>query len=279
MIIRLENGKFTIISDQERKANREAFEVKKGNNGKNYVTRESVPCNLLNIFEGNTKTGEHCVNYNMSIEYTCSHCCECYLLAKCYAETGCYLFADNQAKYTENVNFYNNVTSDEFIKALQLAIDTFKYNLFRYFTCGDIPNYRFVDIMVTLAKNNPDINFWSYTKKYEIVNSWIDKNGDLPENLTIIFSHWLNDDGTYYPMDNRHNLPTSEFIPLGKEYLTETVDFICPCSDSSVKATCETCDHPCYKLQKGQKQALLEHSTKETKARDKMIREAKKAIK
>ena len=103
--------------------------------------------------------------------------------------------------------------------------------------------------------------------------------GELPENLTIIFSHWLNSDGTYYPMDNRHNLPTSEFIPFGMEKLAEKVTHICPCSDPTVKATCATCDHACYSLKKGESMALLEHSTKATKARDKAIKEAKKALK
>ena len=198
----------------------------------------------------------------------------------CYAEQGCYMFADNQAQYSENYNFYVNSKSSEFIAALQVVIDSNpSIKLFRYFTCGDIPDIRFVKCMVQLAKNNPDVKFWSYTKKYSIINHYLDDNEPLPENLVIIFSHWQNRDKTFFPMDNPHNLPTSEFIPVGQEERKAAVTHVCPCSDPSVNATCKTCDHPCYTLKPGESMALLEHSTKETKQRDKEIKAAKKALK
>ena len=275
-ILKKENGEILVIDNFTRE---KPFIIAKGSNGKNYVVNNTVSNEFLHIFSGNSKTGEKVVNFNFSIEYTCDHTCECYKDAKCYAESGCYLFSDNQAKYTENVNFFNHATDDEMIAAIQKAIDYFEYSLFRYFTCGDIPNSRFLNIMVHIALNNPGIKFWSYTKKYNIVNKWIDENGALPDNLVIIFSHWLNEDGTYFPMDNRHNLPTSEFIPYGKEYLKDTVTHICPCSDPDVIATCATCEHPCYSLKHGESMALLEHSTKATKERDKAIKAAKAAKK
>lgn len=272
-------NKTEIILVNESMPEREFYNVEKGPNGKNYVTRDSVCSDILHVAEGNTKTGTKVVNFNLSIEYTCNHDCECYKEGLCYAEGGCYLYANNQAIYTENYNFIKNSTNEEILTAWQLALDYYGYKLWRYFTCGDIPFFRFFECMVEFAKRNPDVKFWSYTKKYYIVNKWIDENGELPENLTIIFSHWLNSDGTYYPMDNRHNLPTSEFIPFGMEKLAEKVTHICPCSDPTVKATCATCDHACYSLKNGESMALLEHSTKATKARDKAIKEAKKALK
>lgn len=165
------------------------------------------------------------------------------------------------------------------VESFQLVIDLTGCKLWRYFTCGDIADSRFLQVMVRLAENNPSVKFWSYTKKYEIVNNWIAKNGKLPQNLRIIFSHWLNDDGSYFPMSNPYNLPTSEFIPLGREDLVKTVTHVCPCSDPSVVATCATCDHPCYDLMEGQSMALLEHSTSRTKARDKAIKAEKQKVK
>ena len=150
--------------------------------------------------------------------------------------------------------------------------------LFRWFTIGDIPDGRFLECMVELARRNPDVSFWSYTKKYHIVNSWLDRNGDLPDNLVIVFSHWMNKDGTYFPMDNRHNLPTSEFIPNGREDLLETVTWVCPCSDPNWIGTCETCEHRCGTLKKGQSMALKEHSTAGTRKRDAEIRAKRKAM-
>lgn len=280
MNIRKNNGR--VFVDNETFERDEKFHefIARGKNGKIYCEKTGVIDSIFHVQEnGNEKTG-NAVNVNFPIEYTCKHDCECYKTGECYACNGCYQFPANQAGYTENYNYYLSSTIDEMLLTFQLVIDNVKnVSLWRYFTCGDIPDYRFFEIMVQFAKNNPAVKFWAYTKKYSIVNNWIDKNGKLPDNLKIVFSHWLNHDGSYYPMDNRHDLPTSEFIPIGKEYLAETVTHICPCSNPAVVATCATCDCPCYELCNGQKMALLEHSTTATKKRDKEIRESKKALK
>lgn len=280
MNIRKNNGSVTLDNGQfVRNDNFHDF-IARGQNGVIYCRKEGVTDSIFHISEnGNDKTG-FAVNVNFPIEYTCRHDCECYKNGLCYACQGCYLYPANQAGYSENYNYYKSATNEEMLKTFQLVIDNVKnISLWRYFTCGDIPDKRFLQIMVDFALANPSVRFWSYTKKYHIVNEWIDENGNLPDNLKIIFSHWMNNDGTYFPMNNKHNLPTSEFIPLGKEYLAETVTHICPCSNPNVLATCATCDCPCYGLCNGQSMALLEHSTKETKKRDKEIRESKKALK
>lgn len=249
--------------------------VEKAVNGKSFVTVNSVKP-VFHAVIGNSKTGEEVGNYNLPIEYTCDHRCECYKEGLCYAENGCYQFTANQASYTENYLFYRVSTINTIANSITEFIHENGFSLFRYFTCGDIPSEKFLRIMIKVAIDNPSVKFLTYTKKYSIVNKFVDENGldAIPENLTIVFSHWLNRDGTYFPMDNKYNFPTSEFIPYGKEELKNSVTHVCPCSDPTVKATCATCDHPCYKLRHGESMALLEHSTKETKQRDKEIREA-----
>ena len=254
------------------------YTIKTGSNGHKYVDKGSVN-SVFHATTGNEKTGK-AGNYNLPIEYTCNHQCECYKNGTCYACNGSYNFGSNQMKYSENYNFYKNNFSIVFINEITNYIKENKLTLFRYFTCGDIPDIRFLQCMIKIAKINPDVKFWSYTKKYNIINNYCDEFGvdTIPSNLVIIFSHWLNDNGTYYPMNNKYNFPTSEFIPLGKEELTKTVTHICPCSDPTAKATCETCKTPCYELKRGQSMALLEHSTTRTKKRDKTIKDAKKAL-
>lgn len=274
MKLKFENGKFLFNRKEDKSI---PYVVKIGQNGATYVDKKSVSSDFINFSDRNEKTGP-CVNFNFPIEYTCDHTCECYKKKICYASKGRYNFKDNQARYTENINFFNNQTSDVFIKAVQIAIDFFGYSRFRYFTCGDIPSARFIDCIVQIAKNNDNVKFWLYTKKYKLVNNWIAENGNFPENLVLVFSHWMNEDGSYFHMENPYKLPLSEFIPYGKEELKEKVTHICPCSDPSVFATCATCEHPCYKLQKGETMALLEHSTQRTKERDLAIKKAKKAL-
>lgn len=251
-----------------------------GNNGKTFVTKESVEAIFHNTI-GNEKVGNKVGTYNVAIEYTCTHACECYKNKTCYACNGCYNFPSNQADYTENYKYFITSTSEEFIANVCKVIEDNKLTLYRYFTCGDIINGRFFECMVEIARRNPSVRFWAYTKKYHIVNAYCDNNGlsAIPENLVIIFSHWLNNDGTYFPMNNKYNFPTSEFIPIGQEELAKTVTHICPCSDQTVNATCATCEHACYTLKHGQSMALLEHSTSATRERDKTIKQAKKALK
>ncbi len=247
-----------------------------GSNGKKYVKKESVDA-IFHMTDGNSKTGR-CGNYNLPIEYTCDHNAPCYKDGVCYAENGCYMFASNQAGYSENLNYFNACTDKEFADSVAWYLMKEKLSLHRWFTCGDIPNARFLSCMCMIAEMMPNVEFWSYTKKYRLVNQFCDDNGGrsaIPSNLKIIFSHWMNDDGSYYPMDNPYNFPASEFIPLGREDLAATVTHICPCSDPTVTATCATCDRPCYRLADGESMALMEHSTNRTKDRDKALREAK----
>ena len=264
---------------QREKQTAASVEYKTAANESKYVTLESAVSDICSISLENDKIGK-CFSFNLSIEYTCRHDCECWTKGICYACGGCYLYPDNQAMYSENVNFINSHSTAEIIGAWQVAINRYpNYKAWRFFTIGDIPNSRFIDAMAMIATRNPDMRFWAYTKKYRLVNSWIDKHGDLPENMVILYSHWRNSDGTYFPMGNPHNMPTSEFIPAGHESETEHITHICPCSDPNSTEHCENCEHACYTLKPGESMALLEHSTKATHKRDKELKAAKKALK
>lgn len=255
------------------------YAVRIGGNGLKYVPFRSVRNDGVNFSWKNSKTGR-VIAFNLPVELTCDHKCECYSKKNCYACGGCYQFTLNQALYSENLYYFLTHSKAEFIAVIVDAIKRHKSRiLFRWFTCGDIPNRKFFECMVEIARECPDIKFWTYTKKYAIVNSFIDEFGydAIPENLTIIFSHWQNDDGTFFPMDNRHDMPTSEFIPMGKEDMLNDVDHVCPCSDPTVHETCETCKTPCYSLKRGQSMALVEHSTPRTLDRDKAIKAARQA--
>lgn len=255
--------------------------VKIGVNGLKFVDPKTVRDNELNFSWKNSKTG-NVIAFNLPVELTCDHKCECYSKRNCYACGGCYMFSFNQALYSENLKYFNSHKTEEFIEKV---VNTIKRHhsrvLFRWFTCGDIPNKRFVKAMVEIAKQCPEITFWTYTKKYMIVNQYVKENGldSIPSNLTIVFSHWMNDDGTYFPMVNTYNFPTSEFIPMGKEELLASVNHVCPCSNPGIVEHCANCSTPCYKLKHGESMALVEHSTARTKDRDSKIKELRGKIK
>lgn len=252
--------------------------------GVKYVVCDENVDACLSMSIGNDKVGKKVWCLNFPIYYTCDHRCECYKEHKCYAQGGCYNYGSNQLKYTQNFKFIQEHTIEEIAaEILKIMATDISIKKFRYFTCGDFTQ-KILEAAVIVAKTREDVEFWAYTKKYAIVNHYVKTHGNsitaaIPSNLAIVFSHWMNEDGTYFPMENPYNFPTSEFIPCGREELAKTVTHICPCSDPSVVATCETCEHPCYRLKEGQSMALLEHSTTATAARDAILRKAHKALK
>lgn len=256
------------------------YVINRGENGLNYVSAFDAESIMHVTKDGNSKTGKPVGSFNFPVEQTCNHNCNCYRSKACYACGGFYQMPDNMVLYAENLAFFLKNDSKTFCNMFCDQLAKNKNKLFRYFTIGDIVNRRFFECMIENARRMPDVKFWSYTKKYNIVNAWCDENGieNFPENLTIIFSHWLNDDGSYFPMSNPYNFPTSEFIPYGKEELAKAVTHICPCSNPDVLATCATCDHACYTLKHGESMGLLEHSTSRTKKRDKAVKEAHKKL-
>lgn len=257
------------------------YTIEKGENGLNFIDFRKIEIPVIHVTkQGNSKTGKPVGSYNFPVEHSCNHNCECYKSKACYACGGFYQMPDNMYGYAENLAYFIKTDSKTFCDTFCEQLKKNGNKKFRYFTIGDILNSRFFECMIENARRMPNVKFWSYTKKYNIVNAWCDKNGieNFPENLTIIFSHWLNEDGTYFPMNNPYNFPTSEFIPYGKEYLAENVTHICPCSDPNVLATCDTCEHACYNLKHGESMALLEHSTARTKTRDKAVKESHKQL-
>ena len=82
------------------------------------------------------------------------------------------------------------------------------------------------------------MKFMAFTKKYFLVNQWIDNNGNLPDNLNIIFSAWDKD----WEVLNPHHLPVayvdfkdSEKTPvLPEKYQT------CP-NQKDKTVTCSMC--------------------------------------
>lgn len=122
---------------------------------------------------------------------------------------------------------------------------------FRFHVSGDIMDYDYFDRMVHCAVENPHCRILAFTKRFEIVNEWIDNNGDLPENLQIIFSAWKDNDPKYCGL-NPHDLPESniytEADSLGGWWdLPETNDMICPGNCFS----CACRNTGCWKLEKG----------------------------
>lgn len=200
-----------------------------------YINQLTAKTNEVSISCVNSKTGPLCNDLALPT-------CTCREDAPCKA-TGCYCMKGRQtmskvvAAYTRNLRLYN-ADQEDFWEQVRFKVKHRPLPLFRFFDCGDIADYDFFLGMIDLAKEFPDIKFMSFTKKYEIVNKWIDENGDLPENLNVVFSAWH----IGWKVINPHNLPVAYVDFKDKTLNPEFPEGITSCPNEKDKTiTCSIC--------------------------------------
>lgn len=141
------------------------------------------------------------------------------------------------AAYTRNLRLYNTDPQD-FWEQVTFKVKHNPLPLFRFFDAGDVPDYDFFCGMVELARQFPDIKFMSFTKKYSIVNKWLTENGDLPDNLNIIFSAWH----IGWKVENPFGLPVAYVDFKDKTLNPEFPKEITSCPNQQDKTiTCSSC--------------------------------------
>lgn len=156
---------------------------------------------LVSISDGNTKMGK-IASVSLLPWVTCPwNRCKNTCAEKCYAKKLCMLRPTVLNSYAKNTAIAKHATKSYF-KAINKACQNIRF--FRYHVSGDIPNEKYFQYMIKTCKNNPFVEFLCFTKQYEIVNEWIDNNGNLPNNLHLLFSEWVN-----LKAINPHNLPTT----------------------------------------------------------------------
>ena len=198
--------------------------------------------NKISISPGNAKMGA-IPSVSLPPIITCPSGCPC--AAKCYAAKLCRIYPSVKRAYQKNLDILRNNDLDYWYQVRQAAKLT-KY--FRYHVSGDIPDYHYLNWMVTIAEDIPGTMFLAFTKQYNIVNDYIDLFGALPPNLKIIFSEWEN-----RPIPNPHNLPTAAVIFKGKQPAPNWQ--IC----GGNCAECANAGAGCWELKPGETIAFYEH--------------------
>ena len=154
----------------------------------------------LCISAGNRKIGR-VMNVSTMPGMCCGNCSHC--IVYCYDVKACAQYPNTviDARMRNTVMLLRN--RPEFFRRIDDAISRRRKNkYFRWHVAGDILDMDYFENMVSIARKHPDFVFWTYTKMYSIVNAWIASNGELPGNLTIMFSDW---DGVELP--NPYNMP------------------------------------------------------------------------
>lgn len=197
----------------------------------------------LSISNGNSKMGQ-IPSVSLPPIKTCTNCKHC--AKDCYAAKLCRIYPSVKNAYENNLKILLSDPDDYFMQVKYVSMFT---RFFRWHVSGDIVNREYFDNMVKIAVELPGTQFLAFTKNYTVVNDWISENGNLPDNLKIIFSGWYD----LLTPDNPYNLPCSNVINKG-----ETVpDNYLICGGNCSECACRGVG--CWQIKNGETIAFYKH--------------------
>lgn len=198
---------------------------------KEYIEYLSTQSNEISMPNKNSKTGMACLNLAMPT-CVCRPDAPCY--EGCYARKGTQQIAVVQAAYYRNLRLYND-NPDEFFEQVYYKIKFSGLPLVRWFDSGDLPSYDFLERVVELCKKTPNTKHMMFTKKYDLVNQYLDIHKELPDNLNILFSAW----DVLWEVPNPHGLGIA-YVDFDDKRINPEFPknaFVCPGRES----TCSSC--------------------------------------
>ena len=191
----------------------------------------SLRSNEICANNNNRKLGKACISVPFPVT-VCNPDAPCF--KKCYAQHGCQSFSNVQGAYYRNLRLYNN-NADDFFEQLYYKIKFSGLPMVRFFDSGDYPDLEFLIRSVELARKFPNVKFMAFTKKYDLVNTYLREIEQLPNNYNIIFSAW----DRLWEVPNPHFLPIA-YVKFKEERMTPVIPknaFHCPGRAS----TCSAC--------------------------------------
>ena len=197
----------------------------------------------VKISKGNSKLGA-IPSVSLPSIKTCRNCaCQ----EKCYAQKLERLRPSVKNAYEHNLWV---LLSDPTTYWREVEASVMMSRFFRFHVSGDIPNAAYLENMAAVAGRNAHCEILCFTKRYEMVNEFIQKNGELPSNLHMIFSGWVGLD-----MANPFSLPEAH-VRYRDGSTTAREDAI-ECGGNCTE--CALTEGGCWNLQKGQQVIFNEH--------------------
>lgn len=117
------------------------------------------------------------------------------------------------------------------------------------YASGDIVDPQYFQGMVKLANELPQTSFLAFTKKFEIVNEYINSGGSIPSNLNIVFSAW----GSDFEVVNPYRFPVSHVRFKDPKRNTKI-----PTNAAECGGNCSECLH-CWTIQHGESVVFNAH--------------------
>ena len=222
---------------------------------------ESSYWNHFKITMKGSKVGD-IANFSLPPIETCNKDSPC-ITDGCYAVKAYGMYPASRVAMDINLSLLRQGRFEQFEHEIGMALDKVykksvgamkeggKINYFRFHVSGDIFSPEYFKSICRIAKQHPDIGFWTYTKQYGILDKC---KGDIPENLSVLVScwgkfrpkYWMN--GKYANLENEFTLA---YLDDGTEDTETYIDgnsskgyepFTCPCTDySEQEVHCNKC--------------------------------------
>jgi len=179
---------------------------------------------------------------------TCRPNCPC--AKDCYAMKGHFRFRNVKESMAINLQRYKDDPQGYF-EDIRHYINNgmITYSYFRWHSAGDIVDEQYLAGMVETAQKLQTTHFLAFTKKFELVNSFIDKGGYIPQNLHIVFSAW----GAQLQINNPYNFPVAYV-----KFEDEESDAFIPEDAVECSGNCTSCLQ-CWNMQRGQSVFFHKH--------------------
>lgn len=198
----------------------------------------------IKISKGNTKMGD-IPSVSLPAGITCRNDCECN--KKCYAKKIERLRKSVRNAYKHNYDLLNS-SPEIFWREVEASIMMSRF--FRFHVSGDIPNEDYLQRMVQVSERNSHCQILCFTKKYDMVNKFLQASPTLPDNFHLIFSVWRN-----LKYDNPFNLPEAHV--RYRDGTTTVGDNAVECSGNC--AECAITEGGCWTLKEGEQVVFNEH--------------------
>lgn len=197
------------------------------------------------ISSGNRKTGFSVPSVSLIPVADCGNCSGCSRL--CYD--------------LRNDCIYNGVTDTRARNSAIARYDLRRYfyeisgackafRFFRWHIGGDILNAAYLLGMIETALQNPHCKFLAFTKRFDLINAYIQDGGEIPSNLQIIFSAWPG-----MELNNPFNFPVSSPLFVDGSHAAGSNPISCP-GDCSA---CAVMGSGCWTLKKGEGVVFAAH--------------------
>lgn len=167
-------------------------------------------------------------------------------LPKCYAAHMCNRFPHLMRHYAENTVLAIHAPAQYWAEIRERMAGERKMRLFG---SGDAIIRGYFDNLCAALLDNPHCEIQGFSKCWEIVADYIDKNGKLPDNLKLLLSGW-NGEKPYNP----HRLPETDVYEKG----TDLPDGWLPCCGNC--GECFRRREGCWGAQAGDVVGFMNHT-------------------